>query len=138
MTAIDAHPRAAKFVAKYPYGFRGTLLELKPVILEWLPQRFNAMDRALVELQQYFGTVIWSDTWFALRSTHGRAGSPIRCGANQTVTGHTLHGVEVVYRYHQGVCSGGGDRQFGYNGRKWTSISLLTDNSAKELMATVV
>jgi hypothetical protein len=111
---------------EYPGGYKGNWRGAYEVASRYLPPRCTAMTRAMRELEQRFGPIVWGPATFDLRVTWGRYRNGMRCGANQTVVGKTLDdGVEVRYRYNQGLYAEGGNRQFKYNGCKWTSISQL-------------
>ena len=121
----DPKARVALFETEYPGGYVGDWEGSLEVASRYLPPRKQAVLKALRTLEQHFGPITWGEATFNLRVTLARYGYGTRCGANQTIVGRTQDGVEVQYRYKQGTYAEGGNREFKYNGCRWTSISQI-------------
>ena len=121
----EPHARVRLFRAEYPGGYEGNWRGAYEAASRYLPPRCAAITAAMRELEQNFGPITWGPATFDLRVTYGRGQRTIRCGANNNFVGQTLDGVEVHYRYKQGLYAEGGNREFKHNGCKWTSISQI-------------
>jgi len=134
---IDPEERVTVFNMEYPGGYTGDWEGSLEVASRYLPPRVAAVRRSLRELEANFGPITWAGATFALRTTHGRYGCGTFVGANQEIVGYTQDGVEVRYRYVQGINAESGDRKVKFNGCAWTSISQLCISAADRLKATV-